>query len=366
MNKVNIGIKGAYGEQNFGDDALMLFLYQWARDYNLDITFIGKDNDYIYKLVPRQNYILKDRLHKYYFNKLILGGGTQFFSFQTSPKKEKKIKLFISNPVLFYRKMIMFIEKRFIKTQENFGELYAVGIGLGPFITNSKQEEFAKSQISKMNGLFVRDMFSYSFSKPLNKNSYLGTDICFLSGLYDFSKYKNYSLSIKKIGIIVRDWSYSKSGAIYLQNLINQTEKICDANYQITFIFFKNEPKCEELIDDLDYKKLKWNPKKNTFEEFVESLSNFDLFISARFHGVIFGALLGIPSIAVEIEPKLNVTKELLKDGVVIWKQPFNDNLVKLIEEIDYKKSVQSLEVAVDEQKLIAKDMFDKLYGYMA
>ena len=366
MIKVNIGIRGAYGEQNFGDDALMLFIYQWALNNNLDVHFIGRQHPYIYKLIPEEKYIFKEKWHKYYFDTLILGGGTQFFSFQKSLKGDNKFNLFFLNPVQFFRKLIGYVEKKFIYKPINYNELYALGIGLGPFIKNSRQEALAMTQIPRMKGLFVRDHYSYSFANPLNSNAFKGTDICFLSGLYDFSEFTNSSKTINKIGIIVRDWNYSEEGNRYLENLLKQTKQISNATYEVVFILFKDEVECEKQINLSGYDILKWNPNHYKLEDFIKELSIFDLFISARFHGVIFGALLGIPSISIEIEPKLRVTKELLNNGVFIWEQPFNSDLLELIEGINYQETVKSLNKAVEQQKLVAKDMFEKLYEYIA
>jgi len=362
MIKVNIGIRGAYGEQNFGDDALMLFLYKWSLNNNLDINFIGRDSSYVYNLISKEKYILKTKSHRYHFEKLILGGGTQFFSFDKTPKKENKFKLFFSNPHEFFLKLKYFIEKKFIYKQLNYDEIFSVGIGLGPFVSNSKQEILASEQILLMKGLYVRDNYSFNYAKSINANSFLGTDICFLPDIYNFKKYQKISNEIKRIGIIVRDWNYSEVGGSYLKEVLKYTKKLSEDGYEIEFICFKDEPNSEKEIIDLGFKIVKWNPLEKELEDFVQVLSTFDLFISARFHGIIFGALLNIPSIAIEVEPKLRVTKELLKEGVEIWEQPFNKDLANMVKNFKYEEAIKSLNFSVKTQQEKAKKMFHKLY----
>lgn len=366
MIKVNIGIRGAYGEKNFGDDALMLFLYKWSLDRNIDVSFIGRESAYVYHLIPKDRYILKNKSHRYHFEKLILGGGTQFFSFQNLPKGENKVKLLFSSPIQFGLKFFNYIEKKFIYKKVNYNELFSVGIGLGPFIKNSKQELMAQTQIRDMEGLFVRDNYSYNFAKEFNINTHLGTDICFLPDIYDFTKFKNTSKTIKKIGIIVRDWDYSQVADSYLREVLKYSIKLSEDGYEVVFIFFKDEPNSENEILSSGFKFVKWEPLQNEIQDFVEFLATFDLFISARFHGIIFGALLNIPSIAIELEPKLRVTKELLKEGVEIWEQPFEKNLADMVKNFNYQESIKSLAVSVNEQRDKAKQMFHKLYENIA
>ncbi|SEP82162.1 Polysaccharide pyruvyl transferase family protein WcaK [Hyunsoonleella jejuensis] len=360
MKNRKVGIRGAYGEYNFGDDALMYFLYKWAKRNKINANFIGKEANYVSNFIPSKFYITKEKFHKYYFRSLIYGGGTQFFSFENTPRSGSKLKLLFRNPRLFIKKVQLAFEKKVISKQSNYDFLYSVGVGLGPFKEGSEIEKIAKDKISNMRGVFVRDKFSYNFTKPYNTNTFLSTDICFLPDIIDFKPFYNNSKKINKIGVILRDWSYSKEGAEYLDRVIEEASKL-NSKYQVEFILFKDEVHCEMSIKNLGFNIIKWNPENHNLEDFISSLSSFDLFISSRFHGVIFGALLHIPSIAIEIEPKLKVTKEMLEDGVEIWKQPFTDDLEGIVTNIDYETAKLSLKVAVKKHNKLATDMFNNL-----
>ncbi|MHC4617631.1 MAG: polysaccharide pyruvyl transferase family protein [Planctomycetota bacterium] len=63
---------------------------------------------------------------------------------------------------------------------------------------------------------------------------------------------------------------------------------------------------------------MQWDPAQQTLREFIEELVSFDLLISARAHGVIMGTALGIPSIAIEVEPKLRLICGNLTSGTKI------------------------------------------------
>lgn len=360
MENKKVGVRGAYGERNFGDDALMYFLYSWTKRNKIEASFIGKKAKYISSFIPEKSYILKEKFHRYYFETLIYGGGTQFFSFENKLPSESKLKLLLTNPLLFIKKARLVIEKKTNPNQLKHKFLYSVGIGLGPFQKNSEIEYSAKQKISNMQGVFVRDQFSYEFAKPHNKNTFLSTDICFLPNVIDFKPYYNDSKDIKRIGIILRDWNYSSSGSQYLNRVIEEAHKL-NESYQVDFILFKDEDSSEKAISNLGFNIIKWKPETQSLEDFIKILSSFDLFISSRFHGVIFGALLRIPSIAIEIEPKLRVTKELLQDGVVIWEQPFTEELDTLVKKINYEEAKASLIEMVSIHNNLATEMFNNL-----
>ena len=361
MKKIKFGIRGAYGEQNFGDDALQFFLYKWAKKNNLNPVFIGIRASYIKKLIPGIEYIDKLNLYQYFFEKLVLGGGTQFFSFKTIQKQPSKIRVLFTNPLLFFKKAFRFISKKYFYPTKNYKELHALGIGFGPFISNSSVEKQAMLEVSQMKSVFPRDFYSYEFAKKYNKNTFKGTDICFLPDIIDYSKYKNSNTDIKKIAIIVRDWNYKNGGEHYLDKILEQLDDLKE--YEIDFIFFKNEPVSEKKLNN--YNRIKWNPETQSIPDFLEILSAYDLFISARFHGVIFGALLNIPSIAVEIEPKLNLTSEFLGEGVKIWKQPFDKSLKVITDNLSVKKMKEELEKNVSVQNSLAQNMFSEFKNFL-
>lgn len=356
--KIKLVIKGAYGESNFGDDALMLYLLKWATKHNIKPFFIGKKAKYLRKYIPLHKYILVDYCHRYHYETLILGGGTQFFSFSNMPKKKDKWHLLFSRPILFFRKALIFLEKKVLFPKVAFEKVYSLGIGLGPFEKESERELMAKNQLKDMKGIYVRDKFSYEFAKKINRNTYLATDICFLSDIVDFEPYINHSNRIKRIGVVVRDWGFSSEGGQYFERILEETNDLITNSYEVDFILFKNEPSCELRLSKTNHKILKWDPEKSDFKQFLKALSSYDLFISARFHGVIFGALLNIPSIAIEIEPKLKVTRELLNEGVFVWEQPFTESLIPKINGMDYLKIKETLKEAVKHQGIIANKMF--------
>ena len=79
-----IVIKGAYGESNFGDDALMLILFNYLKQ-KIDvqqIAFICKNVSYLSTFIPEAKILTIEEQKVVTAELFIYGGGTQFFSFQ--------------------------------------------------------------------------------------------------------------------------------------------------------------------------------------------------------------------------------------------------------------------------------------------
>jgi polysaccharide pyruvyl transferase WcaK-like protein len=362
-----IGVKGAYGEQNFGDDAIMLFLYRWFKKKKIDVVFIGKPNSYVNKLFPGCNYILKGEEHKYDFDLLILGGGTQAFSFSKVSKLEKLkgyLWILLSEPKKGLLKLAHFLKNKIIETNPSSQNLIGLGIGFGPFLKGSKIQVDTEQLIKRMEVLYVRDSLSYEFASQHNNNTYLYSDICYLTDIMDLPKRKNKRNTIKSIGVIIRDWKHDDSGNKYYQKLQTQILELRNDGYIVQYILFKEENYWIKYLRKNDEQYIIWQPNEQSIEDFIEVLGTFDLFISARFHGVIFGALLGIPSISIEVEQKLALVSRMIYGHELVWKQPFNsEELRELLSrsQIEYDSLIQKINESNRENMLKSNQMFNDL-----
>ena len=63
-----------------------------------------------------------------------------------------------------------------------------------------------------------------------------------------------------------------------------------------------------------------------TFENFYIRLSQFDLVITARFHGAVFASMMNIPFITIEVEQKLRMIAENYSGGAYVWTSKFDLN----------------------------------------
>jgi polysaccharide pyruvyl transferase WcaK-like protein len=181
----------------------------------------------------------------------------------------------------------------------------------------------------------------------------LGADVVFSSYFKqpDIIKSTN-SRSKKKIGIIVRDWDWEKSGNSYISTLIEFYKSYSNAELQ--FIVFA-PAKDKHWITMLKKENvLIWDPQKYSINSFLEELNLFDAFITARYHGAIIASLLKKPVICVEIEPKLKILTEQVKE-LKLWEKPFEiAKLEELVSQLDYEVDY---EFSLKERKAKANTM---------
>lgn len=369
MNKKKILVKGSYGETNFGDDLLMCVLENFFNEKfpNHDVTFCGAKNKYVSKLLNNSSFT--DNIEAEVADVLVYGGGTQFFSFKEERSRIEDLFVSFFNLLINNRKRLLnlILNKLNFNTKNTIALQSSIGIGIGPFINNSRSENLSKLFLKDSKYLAVRDEVSLGYCQKWGlDNAILGADICFS----DFLKFDSNFISKpkrisekKKIGVIVRDWKHEKEGRAYYDSLL-EFVKITDNNseFEIQFIIFA--PKKDlEWIDILKGRNvLCWDPNTVTISSFLSQMDEFDAFISSRYHGAIFGLLLGKPVICIEIEPKLKILTEQIKE-LYLWKKPFDVNeLTNLLLSLDY--SVQ-YEKSVNHQKELSNSMFLSFETYL-
>jgi polysaccharide pyruvyl transferase WcaK-like protein len=374
MNK-NIVVKGAYGEANFGDDALMCTIENFflTNDLSVNVDFCGSSSDYCQRLLRKSGYLDVNENKKTAADVLIYGGGTQFFLFDSN-KGGFYLKFFwkllTEDPGLLIKKVrSKFSRKQPVPAKKSVG----LGLGLGPFNPENDRIEYVKSLVKQMDMLFVRDNTSLSYCKDWGYDDVNeGADIC-------FSRFLNYKKAVrnngtdvhkeqkrKKIGVIVRDWHYENGGNGYQKTLLEMIEEQKkNPKYEFTFIIFSalRDVNWKRIVSERNYPYLEWDPFNSQIDDFMDTLNGFDGFVTARYHGGVFASVLDKPAVCIAIEPKLSILVDQIK-GFRLWDKPFKaDDLKQAMEvfdvqDFDCSDSVQSLRKKADA-------MFDSLHGYL-
>lgn len=332
MEKLRFNIKGAYGESNFGDDLLMkVFEDYFKKEFpQVELNFEGENVRYPKNILTKASYNKKSDYHW-----LVYGGGTQFFAFNSSNKLSlnEKLRIGIRNPKLVLSKLSNLIRSK--KKQASDCKTAFLGFGLGPFSDNVNAIENAKGSLKTAEFIGVRDEVSYEYCKEWGLDAVLGADVV-------FSSYFGNSLNVsessreskKKIGVIVRDWEFEESGKAYCSKIKEFIAGKEDVDFKIVILAplrdktWVRETRSENVII--------WEPDKHTIDDFLFTLNDFDAFISARYHGAIIGALLKKPVICIEIEPKLRILSEQIKQ-YGLWEKPFDlIQLESLVTNLNY------------------------------
>jgi polysaccharide pyruvyl transferase WcaK-like protein len=343
---MNISIKGAYGDSNFGDDLLMIVFEDFikANIKNKSLNFIGAENNYVSKFLSGSSYnnSQKDDL-------LVYGGGTQFFSFIEKSTLTTKLKNNISkNPVKILKKVFQKISAGNNVAVASYEKAF-LGFGLGPFNNNIQAIEFAKNQLKDSFFTGVRDQVSYDYCNDWNIKSFLGADVVFSSYFYKYIQNVPKTEDTNKIGIIVRDWDWKNSPADYQEQLINFVNS--NPHLDVTFIVFAKDKDPKWLKRIQNYKSIIWHPETMEINDFIETLNSFSTFITARYHGAIIAGLLGKKVICVEIEPKLRILTEQIP-SFALWDENFDigklGHLLNSELENNHQKSILDLRSKAD------------------
>lgn len=369
----NVVVKGAYGEANFGDDALMCTIENFFLEkvLSVKVSFCGNSSNYCRRLLRGADYVDVNSDSKEEADVLIYGGGTQFFLFSSNKGSfylKLFLKLLVSNPAMLVRKVRnRLTEKRPVTAKSSVG----LGLGLGPFNPDNDRVEHVKSLVRRMDMLFVRDEKSLSYCKEWGlENVGEGADIC-------YSRFLNYNTGRingntnnrekrrKKIGIIVRDWKYKNGGGDYREVLMAMVDEQKEGPYEYTFIIFSGllDVEWKRVVQEHGYASLEWDPMNQNINDFMDTLNDFDGFITARYHGGVMASILNKPVVCIEIEPKLRILAEQIK-GFRLWRHPFRvDELKQAMTVFDDNSFDCSESVSVLREK--ADAMFDSLEKYL-
>lgn len=362
-----IAIKGGYGQGNFGDDALMIAVYEITKrvfDSESIIKFVCQDVNYISKILPVVNSVSHDPNFAKSADVLVYGGGTQFYSFPLTVDNRRMFALYsrIARNVRRPFQLVQNLQQKMIVSNQR---VIAIGIGLGPFIENCRIMRIAKKLFSCMEYIAVRDIYSYELCMEWGCNNVtIRSDLCYLPGLWNTSvsnlQLGNKRDQVRRIGIIVRDWPHTNEGDSYMTSLFQVVKELRSGGKEVEFVLFRNRNDSiwGKRLRDMNERHIYWEPEKCSISEFLVLLSNFDVFITARYHGAIFSSILGKPVVCIEVEQKLRLVSDLFGEGARLWTYPFStsDCLRHISDlEFDYLGAVECLARVVKEQSSLVE-----------
>lgn len=308
-DKIKVVIQGAYGEANFGDDALLHVIHKKLlpfykqeeilvlcnsrpRKYSMS-EFSGKS-----EVVWRYDSDVKKA-------KLwIIGGGTQVFKFKKTSSFLNRILIIFKDPVMVLKKLL-----QIFFTDERQDKKVFLGVGMGPF-ENGEKEKIIKRVVGKNDDVFFRDSLSAKYySQVYKKDVDHYADICFSDDVSGFCRKRE---KLNKVGIVLRDWEHSKNEFTPL----NIAKKL-PSSINFTFVFFGDDKASISECEDNGFEYIKYNPSMHGYNGFLFILSQFDMLVTSRFHALVYGVMLELPVIALNIEPKLAVAAKDMGIGII-------------------------------------------------
>jgi polysaccharide pyruvyl transferase WcaK-like protein len=330
--EADVTVIGAYGVGNLGDDALLVSVLKVLREIISDrniCVIVSSKAKYLNRWYPGIRFVPLQEIGRVKTKILLYGGGTQFYSFSGSSLTRVGRVLwairYLVNPLKLWRRLLRY--------KFRFEYSAAISIGIGPFVPDSILEKRAKKKLAVCEWISVRDTSSFEYCRNLGiDNVEQNADLCFARTLWDSTEIQEpRSGKMRRVGIIVRSWPHTSKGWSYFKKLQVAAQRLKQEDLDVCYISFARKADVE-MISELTSQGeniLQWNPEAYSITSFIDELLKYDLFISARAHGVIMGAALGIPSIAIEVEPKLRLISAPLAGGTEIWSPPFDpDELV--------------------------------------
>ncbi|MDR2924683.1 MAG: polysaccharide pyruvyl transferase family protein [Azoarcus sp.] len=135
----------------------------------------------------------------------------------------------------------------------------------------------------------------------------MGAYIYFETSLVDIPS-ENFCASRSRFGIIICGWRFAKHSDSFLNSLVvilKRLIEICHVIHALAFCVVVDKLE----IDFFEHNRFKvdsWNPDIGSPSSYIERLNKYKFYISARFHGVVLGVLLGCSSIGIELDQKVS------------------------------------------------------------
>jgi len=328
---LDVLIAGAYGSGNLGDDVLLGIVFDLVRDQIevADVGILGTDSGYLDRLAKGATLVPRNQSYDVRTHVCIYGGGTQFFLFKGQQTLISRLAIAFRNPRYAIRRL-MGVYRQCISA--NYKAM--IGIGFGPFETDSPYISTVNNTIAGCELIAVRDEASYLFcQRHGHELAYLAADIAFCSSFQDKLFHASNSSETAtpdpppeklRIAFILRDWTHGGGHHSHIRNSLTAATQMQKLGHEIEFVIFGRDPGLDRTLLAAIGNVVQWDPDTSTEEAFIAQLHRYDLIASARFHGAVFAFLLGIPTIGICIDPKISLFMDRIGQPDMKWEMPYD------------------------------------------
>lgn len=323
-----IRIRGYYGAGNFGDDALTLVAHRAvaAAAPGADIEIEAVADDYFASLFGHTVRSVRPGTRTS-ARTMVLGGGGLFHNFEGGRAGARLLEPLL--PVLGARafaKALAAVDRLRGRGEPRWlAHNVAFGLGLGPFAPGSSNRITAAATLAHFAGVAVRDPASLAMLHDwkLDDRAARFTDIVFLRRFWRPAGPAP-AVARGRVGVVVRDWKHAPNFNSYLRALPEVFSALRAQGLEPRIIAF-DERADRGVLHELASlgAPLVWDPRSMRFGDFCAELASHEVIVSARAHGAIVGACLGVPTVCVAIEPKLHAVARMLEGSAATWESPF-------------------------------------------
>lgn len=329
---IDVVLVGYYGRQNFGDDVLMIAGHAIARQLAPDarIGLLGTQAPYIPKLLGEDvGFVPFGMRHNYRL--IVHGGGGTFFDFSKHSAMRR----------VFNRVALAFGPKAFVALETAARRMtgrprmsahsrVGLGLGVGTYSPGSPALLNALPTLLDFDAVWLRDLGSLKNLRRIGitTQTFLGSDLAFLHETWCppelalAQRPPRSSESRPLIGLVMRDWPARDRGKLARQ--LQDSVAALSRNYRLHLVSLNPDADRETIKCFPDLPHLIWQPDKMSMTNFLRELAAHDTLVTARAHGAICGACLGIPTVILGIEPKLAAVHGMLAKSSQFVAEPFS------------------------------------------
>ncbi|MBN2898812.1 MAG: polysaccharide pyruvyl transferase CsaB [Clostridia bacterium] len=284
----NVFICGYYGFKNMGDEALLKSVATLIKQVNpsVSIEALSYNVKYTEESIGVTGFSRKSMLQlvrRIWTTDCVIFGGGSLLQDVTSSKS------------LLYYLGIIVLAKLFRKP---------VGIianGFGP-ISKERNQAMVRWVLNKVDAISVRDEGALESMRAMGveRDIQLTSDITFLME----EDAKPFEEREKIIGISLRPWRFHDE---FLSEIASFADAMVAEGYEIRFYPMKqpdDEVVSQDVMNRMEHECRLIRGAKNP-EDILKHMSECSIFVGMRLHGLIFATNLGIPSIAIEYDPKV-------------------------------------------------------------
>ena len=345
---MKILLKGYYGFGNLGDDILMKVSHGILRDLypkaNIYVYSENSVNNRNFKLIKEYNQYVRNILqedvpivdwtYQGCFDLVFNGGGGLY-----NDKRKGNIKHGIVNKLsgaLSPRQIanIERIVRKTINKPQNlqYNARIGYGLGIGPYTQSAPSYLNFLAEIGTYDVLFARDGNSVDFLRSIGyrRPIYLASDIAFATSYWLPSFPESIVGKQNQIGFILR----KNGNETFYKNLAEAKRMLVAEGYDISLFSF-HQLEDQDFNSFFDQPVHTWQPSEMSLVEFLSKIKGQSAVVTARAHGTILAACLGVPSVCLGISRKMSDIASMLQESSTLLSPPFSPTkLVTAIKEV--------------------------------
>lgn len=349
----NVLICGYYGFRNLGDEALLKSVAKLFNelDPGISVEALSYNVKYTEDAIGVKGFSRKSLIklvQKIWKVDCVVFGGGSLLQDVTSSKS------------LLYYLGIILIAKIFRKP------VAIIANGFGP-VKNERNKTLVRLLLNRVNAISVRDEASMEKMRSIGISNeiLLSSDITFLME----ETIKPLEEKEKVVGISLRPWHFDQE---FIREVASFADAMVEKGYKVRFYPMKqpdDEKVSQEVMNRMEHE-CRLIRGAESPDQILKHMSECQLFVGMRLHGLIFATNLGIPCVAIEYDPKVAsfskeagiynaghcdyITKENLLKGI----EKIEENL-EVVTKKTLSRRLEFKERALINKKLI-KDLIDQ------